>query len=405
MNPQRPLPELIISDTTLRDGEQMPHAALTPEEKLEIAHALAKAGVRSIDAGFPATSDEEIEAVHRIAASVRGPVIMALCRALESDIDAALRAFEGTQLFRCAAGIFLATSPVHREKKLNKTRQQILDLTRSSITYARRRFRLVTFSAEDASRTEPDFLAEVYGAAIEAGANVIAYPDTVGILTPEKARDAVTHLLTKVPGIEKARLAVHFHNDLGMATANTLAAVQAGAHIVQCTVNGIGERAGNAPLEEVALALTLNPEQYGRSINIRTSELTALSRLVAEKTGIPVAPHKAVVGSNIFATEAGIHQDGLLKDFETYLPFAPELIGQQGIRLVLGRHCGRAAIRARYAELGVTLSDGELAAATSILRRLAKSDWQDPDAALRQAWRQVQSDLSTHGEPSQHGTE
>ena len=374
--------DIFISDTTLRDGEQMPGAALCPEEKLEIARALAEAGVKSIDAGFPASSAGEIEAVRKIAQGVRGPVIMALCRALEQDIDAAVSAFEGVSSFHCAASIFLATSPVHREKKLRKSKEEILGLVRHSVEYAHRRFLMVTFSAEDASRTEPEFLCQVYGEAIAAGANVIAFPDTLGIMTPEKVRESVRMLLGGVRGINRVKLAVHFHNDLGLATANTLAAIEAGAYIVQCTVNGIGERAGNAPLEEVVMALLLNADQYQRRVSVKPEALTRLSRLVAEKTGISVAPYKAVVGRNVFATEAGIHQDGLLKDPESYLPFPPEMIGQERFRLVLGSHSGKAAIKARLRELGVELEDGQLAQLHEIVREADKIAWQDDSTLL-----------------------
>jgi 2-isopropylmalate synthase len=240
---------------------------------------------------------------------------------------------------------------------------------------------MVTFSAEDASRTEPDFLCHIYGEAIAAGANVIAFPDTLGVMTPEKVRESVRMLLTSVPGLGRARLAAHFHNDLGLATANTLAAIEAGAHIVQCTVNGIGERAGNAPLEEVVMALLMNSDQYRRRVLIKPEMLTGLSRMVSEKTGIPMAPNKAVVGKNVFATEAGIHQDGLLKDPDTYLPFPPEMVGQEKVRLVLGKHSGKAALQARLRELGQEVDADELAALQQIVCDAEKSEWHD-DAAL-----------------------
>jgi 2-isopropylmalate synthase len=384
------LQEIIVSDTTLRDGEQMPGASLGPDDKLEIARALAEAGVKSIDAGFPACSPSEIDSVRKIAKGVRGPVIMALCRASKPDIDAAARAFEGVSSYHCAAGLFLATSPIHREKKLRKSKDEILGMVRCCVEYARRRFQMVTFSAEDASRTEPDFLCQVYSDAIGAGANVIAFPDTLGVMTPKKTIESVQFLLARVRGIERAKLAVHFHNDLGLATANTLAAIEAGAHIVQCTVNGIGERAGNASLEEVVMALLLNTDQYQRRVSVKPQAITRLSRLVAEKTGIPVAPNKAVVGQNIFATEAGIHQDGLLKDARTYLPFPPEMVGEAGFRLVLGKHSGRSAIQARLRDLGVNLADGQLTEIYEVLQNVGKSAWQDDKAVLLNALQEVQ---------------
>ena len=351
---------VLFSDTTLRDGEQMPGATLRPEDKVEIAHALAEAGVHSLDAGFPACAPSEIEAIRQIVEQVQGPVITALCRTMPADVDAAAEALCNASQLRRGVSLFLATSPIHREHKLGKSKGQILDILTSSLAYARQTFDIVAFSPEDASRTEIDFLCEVYREAIDAGATTVGFPDTVGFLTPEKVRKIIRTLQDRVPNFERALLAVHFHNDLGLATANTLAALEEGANIVQCTVNGIGERAGNASLEEVVMALTLHADQYKRKLKINPAKLTSLSRLVAERTGVAVAANKAVVGDNIFATEAGIHQDGLLKHQDTYLPFRPEVVGADGIRLVLGKHSGRRAVVDRLFHMGHELSDRQI---------------------------------------------
>jgi 2-isopropylmalate synthase len=354
------LRQILLSDTTLRDGEQMTGASLRPEQKVRVARALADAGINSIEAGFPACGASEVEAIRAIVSEVRGPVIMALCRALSSDIDQAREALEGANPFRCAVNIFLATSPLHREVKLRKSKQEILAMIASAIEYARKSFRFVSFSPEDASRTEVDFLCEVYSAAIGAGANSVSFPDTVGILTPEKTRTFLRRIQDGTPALAKVPLAAHFHDDLGLATANTLAAIEEGARIVQCTVNGLGERAGNASLEEVALTLSLHPDQYKCKHSVKLDRLLQLSRLVSEETGIPVSPNKSVVGSNAFTTEAGIHQDGLLKDPGTYLPFPPELVGAAGHSIVIGKHSGRAAIGLRLKEMGYDFSAGEV---------------------------------------------
>jgi 2-isopropylmalate synthase len=350
------LRQILLSDTTLRDGEQMAGAALRPEQKVRVARALAEAGVNSIDAGFPACGASEVEAIRAIVREVRGPVIMALCRALHADIDDAREALEGANPFRCAVNIFLATSPLHREVKLRRSKREIVAMIVSSIEYARKSFRFVSFSPEDASRTEVDFLCEVYSAAIGAGASSVSFPDTVGILTPEKVRIFMRRIQDGTPSFAKVPFAAHFHDDLGLATANTLAAIEEGARIAQCTVNGLGERAGNASLEEVALTLSLHPDQYRCKHAVKLERLLPLSRLVAEETGIPVSPNKSVVGSNVFTTEAGIHQDGLLKDPGTYLPFSPALVGAEGHRLVIGKHSGRAAIGLRLQEMGYVFS-------------------------------------------------
>ena len=373
---------VLFSDTTLRDGEQMPGATLEPDDKLRIALALERAGVHSLDAGFPASSRADIEAIQRMTGVVRKPVLTALCRTLTGDIDAAEEALSGNPPHKRGVSLFCGTSPLHREHKLNKSQAEIVRLVANTVSYAAERFLIVAFSPEDASRTERDFLCEVYREAIDAGATTIGFPDTVGLLTPDKARDFIRHIQDHVPNINRALLAVHFHNDLGLAVANTLACIKEGANVVQCTVNGIGERAGNAALEEVAMALVLHADEFGRTAKIDTTQLAPLCQLVAELTGIPLSANKPVGGANIFATEAGIHQDGLLKNPDTYLPYRPERVGAEGIRLVIGRHSGRRAVAHRLQELGVPLADEQVLEVLEAIKRLPKGATID-DATLR----------------------
>lgn len=363
---------VLFSDTTLRDGEQMPGATLDPHEKLRIAKALERAGVHSLDAGFPASSEADIAAIRLMIGQVTGPVLTALCRTLRSDVDAADHALEGNPVHKRGVSLFCGTSPLHREHKLNKSRVEILEIIESTVSYAAERFRIVAFSPEDASRTEPDFLCECYRTAIDAGATTIGFPDTVGLLTPEKTRDFIRLIQDQVPNIDRALLAVHFHNDLGLAVANTLAGIAEGANVVQCTVNGIGERAGNASLEEVVMALTMHQDQYRRHHRIDTTTLFPLCQLVAELTGIAIPRMKPIGGANVFATEAGIHQDGLLKNPDTYLPFRPEAVGAGEIQLVLGRHSGRRAVAHRLQCLAIPFNDELLAVIVEHLKQLPK---------------------------------
>jgi 2-isopropylmalate synthase len=374
---------VLFSDTTLRDGEQMPGATLEPDDKLRIAQALEAAGVHSLDAGFPASSDADVLAIRKMIGVIRKPVLTCLCRTVRADIDAAERALDGNPNHKRGVSLFCGTSPLHREHKLQKSKEQILDIITDTVSYAAERFSIVAFSPEDASRTEPDYLCECYRRAIDCGATTIGFPDTVGVLTPEKAREFIRRIQDGVPNIDKALLAVHFHNDLGLAVANTLACIAEGANVVQCTVNGIGERAGNASLEEVAMALTLHQDQYGRTAKIDTTKLVPLCRLVAELTGIPLSPMKPVGGANIFATEAGIHQDGLLKNPDTYLPFRPEAVGAEGIRLVLGRHSGRSAVANQLHRIGIEPTDDVVARVLDGIKSLPKAADVDDDA-LRQ---------------------
>jgi 2-isopropylmalate synthase len=374
---------VLFSDTTLRDGEQMPGATLDPQDKLRIALALEEAGVHSLDAGFAASSPSEIEAIRQMVGKVKKPVLTSLCRTVRGDVDAAYEALQDNPPHKRGVSLFVGTSPLHRQYKLQKSEAEILSIITDSVGYAAEKFDIVAFSPEDASRTELSYLVEVYREAINAGATTIGFPDTVGVCTPEKARHFIRHIQDNVPNIEKVLLAVHFHNDLGLAVANTLACIEEGANVVQCTVNGIGERAGNACLEEVAMALALNQDQYGREAKIDTTKLYALSHLVAELTGCRLAVNKPISGRTIFATEAGIHQDGLLKNPDTYLPFRPEMVGASGIELVLGRHSGRRAVAHRLQELGLAANDEQVLAVLEGIKKVPKGTIID-DGLLRQ---------------------
>jgi len=374
---------VLFSDTTLRDGEQMPGATLDPDDKLQIAKALEAAGVHSLDAGFPASSEADIIAIRKMVGVIKRPVLTALCRTLNSDIDAAESALSENPMRKRGVSLFCGTSPLHRQHKLHKNKAEIMRIITDSIQYAGNAFRIIAFSPEDASRTEVDFLCECYREAIDAGATTIGFPDTVGILTPEKTADFIKAIQDNVPNLDRALLAVHFHNDLGLAVANTLAAITAGANVVQCTVNGIGERAGNASLEEVVMALVLHGDQYKRTSRIDTTKLAPLCKLVAELTGVPMSRMKPIGGANIFATEAGIHQDGLLKNPDTYLPFRPETVGATGIQLVLGRHSGRKAVAHRLQQIGVQATDDTIMKIADAIKRLPKGAVID-DAALQQ---------------------
>ena len=371
--------KILISDTTLRDGEQMPGATLEPHEKLRIALALQDAGVHSLDAGFPASSEADVEAIHLMIGVVTRPVLTALCRTIRSDIDAADRALQGNPDHKRGVSLFCGTSPLHRTHKLNRSRSEVLQIITDAVSYAAQHFRIVAFSPEDASRTEVDYLCQCYREAIDAGATTIGFPDTVGLLTPEKARDFIKAIQDGVPNLDRALLAVHFHNDLGLAVANTLACIQEGVNVVQCTVNGIGERAGNASLEEVVMALALHHDQYRRKFSIDTTKLAPLCHLVAELTGVTISRMKPIGGANIFATEAGIHQDGLLKNPDTYLPYRPEVVGGGDIQLVLGRHSGRRAVAHRLNELSLPATDEEIAAIVNLIKQQPKGTVIDDD--------------------------
>jgi len=347
-----------IFDTTLRDGEQSPGVSLTPEEKLEIARQLARMKVDIIEAGFPITSPGDFQAVKLIAEKVKGPVIAALARAQKLDIDRAWEAVKGAE--RPRIHTFIATSEVHMKYKLRKTPEEVLRSAVEAVRYAARYTPDVEFSAEDATRSDPEFLYRVFAAVIEAGATTVNIPDTVGYTTPGEFYQLITGIRANVPGIETVALSVHCHNDLGLAVANSLAAIEAGVSQVEGTINGIGERAGNTALEELIMALLTRRSHYRRQVNIVTEQIYRTSRLVSSLTGMPVQPNKAIVGANAFAHEAGIHQDGVLKERSTYEIMRPESIGLPSNRLVLGKHSGRHAFRDHLERLGLHLEEEEL---------------------------------------------
>jgi len=349
---------IIVFDTTLRDGEQSPGASMTLPEKVEVATMLEELGVDVMEAGFPIASPGDFEAVAEVAKTVKKSGVCGLARCVKGDIDRAWEALQHAQQPRIH--VFLATSPIHREFKLRMDKEQVLAKTREGIAYAISKCPSIEFSPEDGSRTEPDFLAQVVETAIDAGATTINIPDTVGYSIPEGYAQLIKHLFDNVPNIDRAVLSVHCHNDLGMAVANTLAAVQEGAGQVECTINGIGERAGNCALEEVVMALRTRRDFYGADTRIESKKLVPASRLVANVTGLPMQRNKAIVGRNAFAHESGIHQDGMLKHPETYEIMQPQDVGFAKTNLVLGKHSGRAAIADRAKELGYELDADRL---------------------------------------------
>ena len=350
---------VIVFDTTLRDGEQSPGASMNLTEKLEVARALELLGVDVIEAGFPITSQDDFEAVRAIAKEVKKPIVAGLARCVDKDIDRAAEAVADAR--RPRIHVFLATSRIHREHKLRKARSEILRLAVEGTERAKAAVGDLQFSPEDAARTEPDFLARVVEAVIDAGATTVNIPDTVGWATPDGFRRLIEHLFEHVPNIAKTVIAVHCHDDLGMAVANSLEAVRAGARQVECTINGLGERAGNAAMEEIVMALATRPDAYGGCwTNIRTDRLYPTSRLVSRVTGLAVARNKAVAGENAFAHESGIHADGVLKKRTTYEIMDPKAVGVAKSRLVLGKHSGRHQFRQRLKELGFRLSADEI---------------------------------------------
>jgi 2-isopropylmalate synthase len=361
---------LIIFDTTLRDGEQSPGAAMTREDKLRIAKQLERLRVDVIEAGFAASSNGDFEAIRAIAAAVRESTVCSLARANERDINRAAEALANAKSRRIHT--FIATSPLHMEKKLRMSPPEVLEQARQAVRLARRHTDDVEFSAEDASRSEVDFLCRVIEAAIAEGATTINIPDTVGYAVPEQYGQLLRTLRERIPGSDRAVWSVHCHNDLGMAVANSLAGVQNGVRQVECTINGLGERAGNTSLEEIVMAVKTRRDVFGLEVRIDTTQIVPSSKLVSNITGFPVQPNKAVVGANAFAHASGIHQDGVLKARQTYEIMSAEDVGWTTNRIVLGKLSGRNAFRQRVQELGIPIqTDEELSAAFARFKDLA----------------------------------
>jgi len=347
-----------IFDTTLRDGEQSPGVNLTTDEKIEIALQLERLGVTKMEVGFAAASPGEIKAIQEVSKRIKNTSVVSLSRSLESDIDKSREALKYAE--NPCIHVFLATSPIHRKHKLQMTKEQVVEQAVAAVTYAKKYFTEIEFSCEDAARSEIDYLAQVVEAVIKAGAKVINLPDTVGYMTPVEYGNIFRQLRERVPGIENVKLSSHCHNDLGMAVANSLAAIEAGATQIECTINGIGERAGNAALEEVALALETRKDVYQAVTDIKLDEIARTSRLVSRLTGMFVPGNKAIVGANAFAHESGIHQDGVLKEITTYEIIRPESVGFKSNKLVMGKHSGRHAFKDKLMELGYDLEKEQI---------------------------------------------
>ncbi|MDB5054290.1 MAG: 2-isopropylmalate synthase [Bacilli bacterium] len=373
--------KIYIFDTTLRDGEQSPGVNLNTQEKVEIALQLEKLAVDRIEAGFPAASPGDLAAVNAVARIIKNASVIGLARSREQDIEAVREALIGAQ--DPCIHLFLATSPIHRKHKLRMEKQQVLETAEAAIKYAKKYFSKIEFSPEDAGRTELDFLCEITAMAIRAGATVINIPDTVGYMNPSEFGNIFKVLRENVPGIEKIQLSAHCHDDLGMATANALAAVLNGADQIEGTINGIGERAGNTSLEEVAMALETRQEFFQAKTNLVLNEIYRTSRLVSKLTGMVVPGNKAIVGANAFAHESGIHQDGMLKEKTTYEIMSPDTIGLKESKLVLGKHSGRHAFREKLIDMGYELNDDQVNAAFAKFKDLADKKKEVSDEDIR----------------------
>ncbi len=373
---------VIIFDTTLRDGEQSPGASLTVEEKVDIAHQLERLGVDVIEAGFPITSPGDFEAVQRIAREVRGATICGLARAVPADVDRAYEALKDAEDPRIH--VFISSSDIHLLHQIRKSREEVLQITDAMVRRAKGYVSNVEFSPMDASRSKPEFLVDILRVAVEAGATTLNIPDTVGYAVPEEFGNLIAYLIEHVPGAHRVVFSTHCHDDLGMAVANSLAAVKRGARQIECTINGIGERAGNCSLEEVVMALRTRPDYFGIDTRIDTTQLYKTSRLVSNYTGILVQPNKAVVGANAFAHESGIHQDGVLKERTTFEIMDPRDVGLRESTLVLGKLSGRHAFKTRMEELGYHLSPEDLNRAFARFKEVAdkKKTVSDQDLAM-----------------------
>jgi len=360
---------IAIFDTTLRDGEQSPGFSMNVEEKMQMARQLERLQVDVIEAGFPVASEGDFEAVKKISGEIRSVTIAALARAVPVDIDRCWEALEGAR--RPRIHTFLATSDIHLKHKLNKSRGQALDIAVKAVERARRLCDEVEFSAEDAGRTELNYLCTVFDAVIDAGATIVNVPDTVGYQTPVEYGLLIRTLRDRLQNADRVTISTHCHDDLGLAVANSLAAIENGARQVECAINGIGERAGNAALEEIVMAIDTRKRYYNATTGVKTQELYRSSQMLSQITGNPVQVNKAIVGANAFAHEAGIHQDGMLKASVTYEIMSPETVGVPRSLIVLGKHSGRHALEARYRELGYTLTREELERAYTAFLQVA----------------------------------
>ncbi|WP_188454260.1 2-isopropylmalate synthase [Virgibacillus oceani] len=385
--------QIKIFDTTLRDGEQSPGVNLNQLEKLEIAKQLERFGVDRMEAGFPASSKGDFNAVKTIAETIKETSVTGLARTVKSDVDAAWDALKGAS--EPCLHLFLATSPIHMTYKLKKTPEEVIETAVSMVSYARKKFPQVEWSAEDASRSDWNFLAQIIEQVIDAGATVINLPDTVGYTTPLEYGNLFKFIKETVPNIDRVRLSCHCHNDLGMAVANSIAAVENGATQVEGTINGIGERAGNASLEEIAVALKIRSDFYPYKTDLKLNEIKRTSDLVAKLTGMYVQANKAVIGRNAFAHESGIHQDGVLKNASTYEIITPELVGVSSNTLFLGKHSGRHAFKDKVKELGYELSEEKLKEAFNLFKLLTDRKKEVTDDDLFTILTEIQTDTST----------
>ena len=369
-----------IFDTTLRDGEQSPGATMNVDEKVIIARQLDKLGVDVIEAGFAAASEGDADAVARVAEATSRPVVLSLARTRRGDIEQAIRSVSGAK--NPGIHIFIATSEVHLKRKLMMSRQEVIDAACWAVSYAKQHVDAIEFSAEDASRSDPEYLTQVFSEVIKAGATTLNVPDTTGYAIPQEFGTLIRDLISRTPGGDQVTWSAHCHNDLGLAVANSLAAVRNGARQVECTINGIGERAGNTSLEEVVMAIKTRRDVFAEvDVGITTAQIYPSSRLLSQVTGIPVPINKPIVGDNAFAHEAGIHQDGVLKDTRTYEIMRPESVGLSSNRLVLGKHSGRHAFAQRLKELEVDLGEVDMNSAFAQFKALAdkKKDIYDED--------------------------
>lgn len=387
--------EIKIFDTTLRDGEQSPGVNLNKEEKLEIAKQLERLGVDVIEAGFPASSEGDFQAVKLIADTIKNSTVTALARTKKNDIDRAYEALKNTANPRIH--IFLATSPIHREYKLKMDKETVVKTSVDMVSYAKTMFNEVEWSAEDASRTELDFLAEIIESVIDAGATIINLPDTVGYSTPEEYGQMFKYVKENVPNIDQAILSTHCHNDLGLAVSNSIAGIENGAEQIEVSINGIGERAGNASLEELAVLLHIRNDVYGYQTNLVLNEIKRTSDVVSKLTGMAVQANKAVIGRNAYAHEAGIHQDGMLKNSETYEIISPALVGvssEESNTLFLGKHSGRHAFKDKVKSFGIELTTDELSTAFNNFKELTDHKKEVTDDDIYAILMEIKTDAS-----------